>query len=473
MKSWLPFTYLVSLLVLLLGPSSLDAQCARTNVRREIRQLSPAQLSRYLNAVNQLNTGPWPTPYDQMVWRHISTAPENHGFPPFFPWHRVFLGNYETLLQRIDPSITVPYWDFTIDARAPHQSPIFRNNYFGGRGTGPNCRLLVGPFANRVCYYSSNPAFGPHYLRRCFNRGANGISPLYSPEVMSNILRNSNDYNQLRNNVESAPHGTAHVGIGGSQGDMSVMMSPCDPLFFSLHAYMDKVWDRWQRSRPERFRSYLGTNRNGSPARLTDRLASYTSWTVGATLDVSASPFCAVYSDDSEFHTSSLNALMGLRKRDEIKLEELEELETPEPLPDSYIAMMNLNRTMVRGVESTLKGFIHKCNSKIQLVKSAVEESVQAVANGSLDTIDKLQAQVGSTVDLKELTDTVTTELKQAADAGDISLGNLLSPAGKKTKGLPRGSIVDRYIAARKARKHRKKAAPQQPKKKTVQRPSK
>jgi len=449
MKSWLSFATLLSLLLLLLAPSPSYGQCARTNVRREIRQLLPAQRTAFLNAMNQINTGPWPTPYDQMVWRHISTAPENHGFPAFFPWHRIFISNLETLLQRVNPTVTLPYWDFTLDARAPHQSPIFGNDYFGGRGTGANCRLLVGPFANRVCFYSSNPAFGAHYLRRCFNRGANGISPLYSPEVMSNIVRTAPTYHDLRLQCESAPHGTAHVGIGGSQGDMSVMMSPCDPLFYPLHAYLDKIWDRWQRARPGRFNSYGGTNRNGSPARLTDSLASYPSWTVARTLDVSASPFCTVYSDNSEFHTNSVNALMGLRKRGDIKLEELEELAQPEPLPDSYIAMMNLNRTMVRGVESQLKGFIHKCNKKIELVKTAVEESVKAAVNGSTETIDKLQSELGDVVDLKKLTIEVTQDLKQAEQDGELKVSDLLGLHGKSKE-----SIVDRYIkrASRKAK---------------------
>jgi hypothetical protein len=219
--------------------------------------------------------------------------------------------------------------------------------------------------------------------------------------------------------VESAPHGTAHVGIGGLTGDMSVMMSPCDPLFYSLHAYMDKVWDRWQRSGPGRFTSYLGTNRNGTPARLTDRLVSYTSWTVGSTLDVSASPMCVAYSDDSMLHPASLTTLLNgtpLRKRAEIKLEDLEPLGTPEPLPDSYITMMNLNRTIVRGVETTLKTFIHKCNEKIELVKTAIEESIDAMNNGSMATVAKLQQEIGNAVNLKDLVRQATDGLADSED---------------------------------------------------------
>lgn len=41
---------------------------------------------------------------------------------------------FENVLQLIDPSVTVPYWDFTIDAAEdlyPYESPIFSESMFG------------------------------------------------------------------------------------------------------------------------------------------------------------------------------------------------------------------------------------------------------------------------------------------------------------------------------------------------------
>src|SRR3954453_11193761 len=36
-----------------------------------------------------------------------------HRAPAFFPWHREMLRQFELDLQKIDPNVTPPYWDWT------------------------------------------------------------------------------------------------------------------------------------------------------------------------------------------------------------------------------------------------------------------------------------------------------------------------------------------------------------------------
>jgi tyrosinase len=50
-------------------------------------------------------------------------------------------------LQKIDPSVSLPYWDWTVDNS--WQSPLWSDSvyFMGGAGTGPNNRVMTGPFA--------------------------------------------------------------------------------------------------------------------------------------------------------------------------------------------------------------------------------------------------------------------------------------------------------------------------------------
>ena len=47
----------------------------------------------------------------------------------------------------------------------------------------------------------------------------------------------------FRSTLEGTPHANPHNLLGGHIRSFS---SPADPLFFSHHAFIDKVWDMWQ-----------------------------------------------------------------------------------------------------------------------------------------------------------------------------------------------------------------------------------
>jgi tyrosinase len=49
-------------------------------------------------------------------WARIHANQCQHGWEEFLTWHRAYLYFFELRLQDIDPSVTLPYWDWTADA---------------------------------------------------------------------------------------------------------------------------------------------------------------------------------------------------------------------------------------------------------------------------------------------------------------------------------------------------------------------
>ena len=88
------------------------AGCARQNQRT----LTADQQNRFLNAFTQLNNmgalGP-------LVDIHANSVHQMHGHPRFLPWHRIYLLRLEELLQMVDPSVCLPYWNSSVDQAFP------------------------------------------------------------------------------------------------------------------------------------------------------------------------------------------------------------------------------------------------------------------------------------------------------------------------------------------------------------------
>jgi len=65
--------------------------------------------------------------------------------PGFLPWHRVYLRLFEEQLRSVDPEVTLPYWDWTVDKGTG--APIWTDDFMGGNGD-PTAEMAVttGPF---------------------------------------------------------------------------------------------------------------------------------------------------------------------------------------------------------------------------------------------------------------------------------------------------------------------------------------
>ena len=123
-------------------------------VRRNAKELSAAERETLVNAILAVKKKPSPwvpglSVYDTFVLWHRDAfgcgVMAAHMGPAFLPWHRQFVLLFEQQLQAIEPSVTVPYWDWTVDRTA--DAYLWADDFMGGNGD-PHADFTVttGPF---------------------------------------------------------------------------------------------------------------------------------------------------------------------------------------------------------------------------------------------------------------------------------------------------------------------------------------
>jgi hypothetical protein len=194
--------------------------------RKNVARLTPAERTAFVNAVLALKAD---GRYDPYVAQHQGAGSHGHGGPAFFPWHREYLIRFENDLQSVDPSVNIPYWDWTAENlnSAGTESLIWRADFMGGPGSGPNFTVTTGPFAAWGIRRSNFNIFG-------FPGGGGLITPRMAE------LR----YGNFR--LIEGPHGSAHTWVGGDVGFAPTAVR--DPVFWLIHANVDRLWAEWTNS---------------------------------------------------------------------------------------------------------------------------------------------------------------------------------------------------------------------------------
>jgi hypothetical protein len=228
-------------------------------------------------------------------------------------------------------------------------SPVFESSAFGGNGSATTQLVTTGPFRTWTPVYATR-----HGLMRKFYPGP-GIGAFNSTEMVNQKLVQSTTYENLRMNIEFQVHGTVHTNIGGgisagASGDMLTMASPNDPLFWLVHAYVDKVWASWQALAPANLTAYGGRNFTGTTAALTDLLPGSATVKVGDVMSTKA--LCYVYKDLASTSTPSLPALMAAPSRAGRR-----SADDP-PLSPTRVAVASSHATVAPGKRVTLTASI-------------------------------------------------------------------------------------------------------------------
>ncbi|MFE3495825.1 tyrosinase family protein [Streptomyces sp. NPDC059175] len=229
-------------------------------VRKNQANLSAPEKRRFVNALLALKSS---GQYDTFVTTHnafIMSDTDNgdrvgHRSPSFLPWHRRFLIQFEQALQSVDPSVALPYWDWTADRTSA--SSLWAADFLGGTGRSRDGRVMDGPFAAASGNWPINVRVdGRGYLRR--DLAANGrqlptraeVDTVLAMQVYDAAPWNSAS-DGFRNHLEGWRgvnlHNRVHVWVGGQ---MVTGVSPNDPVFWMHHAFVDKLWSQWQRRHP-------------------------------------------------------------------------------------------------------------------------------------------------------------------------------------------------------------------------------
>lgn len=230
-------------------------------VRRNQADLSPEEIDNFVSAVKQLKDTYRPgaeiSVYDEYVQAHIESmmVMASHQGSAFLPWHRAFIRSFELELQAINPEVTLPYWDFTVD-NGP-KAALFAETFMGGTGDEEDGYVVHnGPFRAGEWQVAIG---GPDLVR---NFGQWGLTTLPEPGDVEAALSvpqydeapwdtNADVSVSFRNFVEgwnhptgrSEMHNRVHEWAGGHMLSMS---APNDPLFWLLHSNIDRIWAQWQ-----------------------------------------------------------------------------------------------------------------------------------------------------------------------------------------------------------------------------------
>lgn len=230
-------------------------------VRREIRDLTSSDLAKTMDAMHKM----WVVTDEEgrelygtnfhdakylLEFHHFNAAWQNadhiHEGNGFLPQHIKMTNIVELAMQAVDPSVTLPYWDFTIDSANDSpvaESPIMSPDYFGSMTSPVNPRygftysddsVVQGGIPDgRWAYIKAdvNDKYddlkaGYGYMRAPWNMNPSPYVSRYTANMMigTQLPTCSSHYAILQEfdfmdfliNFEDDPHATTHSLIGGN-----------------------------------------------------------------------------------------------------------------------------------------------------------------------------------------------------------------------------------------------------------------
>ena len=237
------------------------------NIRKNAATLTQDEINRFTNAVKVLkstiNLASDGTPismYDQFVATHLggfdvagrpdpikggNFANPGHMGASFLPWHREFLHQFENMLQVVDPTVTIPYWDYT--DRSATQNIIFKDNFMGPNGTISSV-VNSGFFSAANGWLQRKDMSGQTWAGKLegtqpLTRRLRAVDLLPTATTVNTALAKTT-YKDMCSSLEGSLHSGLHLWIGGSIANVGA--SPNDPMFWLVHGNVDRLWAQWQ-----------------------------------------------------------------------------------------------------------------------------------------------------------------------------------------------------------------------------------
>ncbi|KAF8364472.1 hypothetical protein PRIPAC_91395 [Pristionchus pacificus] len=220
-------------------------------VRKEYRMMTDDERDRFHAAMWTLKRN---GDYDRLAHIHanVNQAPSAHSGPSFLPWHREYVKRFEIALRLIDPTISVPYWDTTLEGALadPKYSVLWSDELMGAVISGPvNTGVFRGWTGMTGATIVRNlGADSGRVLNMNDKNAALGKTRIESVMAFTST-RSGCPYSVEWDNLEFA-HGYSHVYVGGEMFQQHT--AAFDPLFFLYHSFIDSMWEDWRSQRQNR-----------------------------------------------------------------------------------------------------------------------------------------------------------------------------------------------------------------------------
>ena len=231
-------------------------------VRKNAAMLSSTEIKNFCDALVTLNTRPYGgySIYDKFVAIHYGVVARNaagldigdggHNSSAFLSWHREYLYRFELELKKIDPCISLPYWDWSSGIESDTDN-VFTEDFMGTLGIlSNNNEIDSNYFGDAWVHPDFHETNGTHLRREDTFLRTN-----LDADVSSAMGKTT--YDEFRSRLES-PHNAVHIKLGFHMRNMT---SPNDPIFFLHHANIDRIWAEWQQYHPN---IYGGSSVDGS-----------------------------------------------------------------------------------------------------------------------------------------------------------------------------------------------------------------
>lgn len=206
--------------------------------------------------------------YDWLASLHGLTLPTwcEHGTDLFLPWHRAYLFFWELAMQtRLGPRLSVrapddpglaqvglPWWDWTASQAAGTGLPAaFTQNVAGnplrstriGACGGPAYSTGVWSQGLLASVRQNEPGLISTGNPPTTRRATRPPSQLPTANTVQNIVLQQTTFSSFSMSLEQV-HNQVHTWTGGSMSQ--VPAAAYDPIFWSHHAMIDRIWHLWQ-----------------------------------------------------------------------------------------------------------------------------------------------------------------------------------------------------------------------------------
>uniref|UniRef100_A0A0M3IBJ1 Tyrosinase_Cu-bd domain-containing protein n=2 Tax=Ascaris TaxID=6251 RepID=A0A0M3IBJ1_ASCLU len=222
-------------------------------IRKEYRMLTEDERQRFHSALVQLKRS---GEFDKLALIHaqFSISGGAHSGPAFIPWHREFMKRMEIALRQVDPTLSLPYWDSTLDSRlpVPKDSVMWTDGLMGT--SDANGSVIGGAFADFVTFQNH-----PHITRKVGVQGMpfreSDIDYVMAQDKIEKVLaftapRQGCQFKAEYDALEYT-HGNVHIFVGGDMFDPYT--SGNDPAFYLLHSFVDYIWEMYRQRKQSRY----------------------------------------------------------------------------------------------------------------------------------------------------------------------------------------------------------------------------